>query len=121
MPSTMRAAVLDSLGPVTNFHIRELPVPKPQEGWVRIKVKAFGLNRSELLTRQGHSGDAVTFPRVLGIEATGVIDQDPSGDFLPGQEVMTMMGGMGRTYDGGYAEYVCGPAAQIIPFDSDLG
>jgi NADPH:quinone reductase-like Zn-dependent oxidoreductase len=116
----MRAVVLDAPGAVTNFHIRNLPVPEPRPGWVRIRVKAFGLNRSELLTRQGLSGDAVTFPRVLGIEATGVVDDDPSGTYAPGQTVMTMMGGMGRAYDGGYAEYACVPLGQIIAFTSDL-
>ena len=120
MNSTMRAAVLDAPGPVTNFHIRDLPVPEPKPGWVRIEVKAFGLNRSELLTRQGLSGDAVVFPRVLGIEATGVVDEDPEGVFAPGQKVATMMGGMGRAYDGGYAEYVCVPSGQVIPFTSEL-
>lgn len=119
MTPTMRAAVLDAPGPVTNFHIRDLPIPEPESGWVRIRVKAFGLNRSELLTRQGLSGDAVTFPRVLGIEATGVVDDDPSGTFTQGQKVMTMMGGMGRAYDGGYAEYTCVPLGQVIAFTSD--
>ncbi len=109
MASTMRAAVLDAPGLVTNFRVTDLPIPVPQPGWVRVKVKAFGLNRSELLTRQGHSGDAVTFPRVLGIEATGVVDEDPSGTFEVGQKVMTMMGGMIR----GGTSYV-GMAAAIL-------
>ncbi|MCI1788033.1 MAG: zinc-binding alcohol dehydrogenase family protein [Actinomyces sp.] len=120
MTPTMRAAVLDAPGPVTNFHIRSLPIPEPRPGWVRIRVKAFGLNRSELLTRQGLSGDAVTFPRVLGIEAVGTIDDDPSGTFIRGQQVATMMGGMGRAYDGGYAEYTCVPLSQVIAFTSSL-
>lgn len=51
----------------------ELPEPQPKEGWILIDIKAFGLNRSELYTRQGHSGDAVTLPRVLGIECVGVV------------------------------------------------
>ncbi len=87
---------------------------------MRIRVEAFGLNRSELMTRQGLSGDAVSYPRVLGIEATGVIDADPSGTFAVGQQVMTMMGGMGRAFDGGYAEYTCVPVGQVVPFHSDL-
>ena len=121
MPSdTMRAIVLDKPGSVANLQLRSLPIPRPELGWVRIKVKAFGLNRSELLTRLGHSGDAVTYPRVLGIEAVGVIDYDPAGKLEPGQQVMTMMGGMGRKFDGGYAEYTCVPANQVITFQSDL-
>ncbi|KAB1657715.1 zinc-binding dehydrogenase [Pseudoclavibacter sp. CFCC 11306] len=116
----MRAVVLDAPGPVANLHIRDLPIPVPAPGWVRITVKAFGLNRSELHTRLGFAGPAVTYPRVLGIEATGVIDDDPSGRFARGQQVMTLMGGMGRTFDGGYAQYTCVPVHQVIPFHSAL-
>ncbi len=119
MTATMRAVVLDAPGPVANLHLRELPVPEPAEGWVRIRVRAFGLNRSELHTRLGLA-EGVTFPRVLGIEATGVVDADPSGTFAAGQQVAAMMGGMGRVFDGGYAEYTCVPAAQVIPFKSEL-
>jgi NADPH:quinone reductase len=117
--TVMRAVVLDEPGPVSNLRIRELPVPEPAEGWVRIKVKAFGLNRSELHTRLGLA-EGVTFPRVPGIEATGVVDADPSGTYAAGQQVMTMMGGMGRVFDGGYAEYTCVPLGQIVPFKSEL-
>src|SRR5207244_10748055 len=99
--------------------IRELPVPTPVVGWVLIEVKAFGLNRSELHTRQGLAS-GVTFPRVLGIEAVGVVARCPGGEFPVGQQVATMMGGMGRTFDGGYAEYTCVPASQVIAFASDL-
>jgi NADPH:quinone reductase-like Zn-dependent oxidoreductase len=119
MPDTMRAIVLDAPGPPDALTIRELPVPTPAAGWVLIEVKAFGLNRSELQTRQGLAS-GVTFPRVLGIEAAGVVAQCPGGEFPVGQQVATMMGGMGRTFDGGYAEYSCVPARQVIPFASDL-
>lgn len=118
-PSTMRAAVLDEPGPPDAFRVRELPVPEPDEGWVLIKVEAFGLNRSELHTRLGLA-DGVTFPRVLGIEATGVVVDCPGGELAPGTQVAALMGGMGRTFDGGYAEYTCVPVAQTVPFTSDL-
>jgi NADPH:quinone reductase-like Zn-dependent oxidoreductase len=52
----------------------------------------------------------VTFPRVPGIEAVGVVEECPGGEFAPGQQVAALMGGMGRTFDGGYAEYTCVPA-----------
>ncbi|MEA2685422.1 MAG: NADPH:quinone reductase [Actinomycetota bacterium] len=115
----MRAIVLDAPGPPEALTIRELPIPRPAVGWVLIEVKAFGLNRSELHTRQGLA-TGVTFPRVLGIEATGLVAQCPGGEFDVGHRVVTMMGGMGRTFDGGYAEYTCVPARQVIPFASDL-
>lgn len=119
MGPTMRAAVLSAPGPVENLEVRDVPIPEPGPGWVRIRVRAFGLNRSELHTRLGLAED-VTFPRILGIEATGTIDLDPSGTYAPGQQVATVMGGMGRTFDGGYAEYTCVPIGQVIPFSSDL-
>ena len=84
-----------------------------------IKVRAFGLNRSELHTRLGLA-QGVTFPRVPGIEASGVVADCPGGEFAIGQQVVAMMGGMGRTFDGGYAEYTCVPATQVIAFDSSL-
>src|SRR5882757_1386265 len=119
MTDTMRAIVLDAPGSPDALAIRELPVPTPAAGWVLIEVKAFGLNRSELHTRLGLAS-GVTFPRVLGIEAAGVVAQCPGGEFAVGQHVVTMMGGMGRTFDGGYAEYTCVPTSQVIPFASDL-
>jgi NADPH:quinone reductase len=119
IPSEMRAILLDGPGPPEALAIRELPVPRPERGWVLIKVRAFGLNRSELHTRLGLA-QGVTFPRVLGIEATGVVASCPGGEFSPGQPVMAMMGGMGRVFDGGYAEYTCVPVGQVLSFNSDL-
>ena len=88
------------------------PVPVPVRGQVLIQVKAFGLNRSELFTRQGHSL-GVPFPRVLGIEAVGLVESAPGNEFEKGTTVATAMGGMGRRFDGGYAEYTCVPASQV--------
>ena len=116
----MRAVVLDGPGPPEALRIRDLPVPEPHPGWVLIRVKAFGLNRSELHTRLGLA-QGVTFPRVPGIEATGIVAAAPGGEFEEGRQVVTLMGGMGRTFDGGYAEYTCVPAGQVIPFESELG
>src|SRR3989440_1507380 len=115
----MRAVVLDGPGPPEALRIRELPVPEPRPGWVLIRVKAFGINRSELHTRLGLA-HGVTFPRVPGIEATGVVAAAPGGEFEEAQQVAAMMGGMGRTFDGGYAEFTNVPATQVIPFRSEL-
>ena len=123
---TMRAVVLSQPGGPDNLVLSTLPLPQPPPGWVRIAVRSFGLNRSELHTRLGLS-QGVTFPRVLGIEAVGVIDElhagdpgDQDGSLAPGQQVATVLGGMGRVFDGGYAEYVLVPRQQVIPFKSTL-
>ncbi len=118
-PTSMRAVVLDAPGPPEALQMRELPVPVPAPGQALIKVEAFGLNRSELHTRLGLA-DGVTFPRVLGNEATGTGVSCPGGELAPAQQGAALMGGMGRTYDGGYAEYTCVPVGQIVPFTSEL-
>lgn len=115
----MKAVVLRKPGPPEVLKIEEVPIPKPGQGWVLIKVKAFGLNRSELFTRQGHSPN-VKFPRVPGIEAAGIVEHDPSGRLKPGQIVVTAMGGMGRQFDGSYAQYTCVPAAQVMLIKTSL-
>jgi NADPH:quinone reductase len=119
----MRAVVLSQPGGPENLVLSTLPLPRPRAGWVRIAVRAFGLNRSELHTRLGLS-QGVTFPRVLGIEAVGVIDElaegESDGGLDVGQQVATLLGGMGRVFDGGYAEYVVVPRQQVIPFRSSL-
>jgi NADPH:quinone reductase len=120
MTETMRAVVLAAPGPPEALVLRARPVPTPVHGWVLIRVRAFGLNRSELHTRLGLAGPDVTFPRVPGIEAAGEVAACPGGEFPIGQQVVAMMGGMGRSYDGGYAEYTVVPATQVVPFSSGL-
>lgn len=101
------------------LEIEELPRPEPRAGWVRIRVRAFGLNRSEMYTRQGHS-PSVKFPRVLGIECVGVVDDAGGTDLSIGQTVAALMGEMGRAYDGGYAEYTLVPRDRVLPLRTDL-
>ncbi len=119
MATTMRAVVLSEPGPVDNLQIRDLPIPQPRPGWVRIAVKAFGLNRSELHLRRGLA-EGARFPIVPGIEAVGTVDAGQDTDLRPGQQVAALMGGMGRAFDGGYAEYTVVPRDSVVPFRSDL-
>ncbi|MBV9566868.1 MAG: zinc-binding dehydrogenase [Hyphomicrobiales bacterium] len=109
---TMRAAVIREAGGPEVLKLETRPIPMPKEGKVLIRVKAFGLNRSEQFTRQGHSPN-VRFPRILGIEAVGLVEQAPGHEFRVGDVVATAMGGMGRRFDGSYAEYTCVPATQV--------
>ena len=109
---TMKAAVIYEVGGPEVLKIERRPIPTPQAEEVLIQVKAFGLNRSELFTRQGLS-PGVVFPRVLGIEAVGLVEEAPGKEFTKGEIVATAMGGMGRDFDGGYAEYTCVPASQV--------
>jgi NADPH:quinone reductase-like Zn-dependent oxidoreductase len=109
---TMKAAVIYEAGGPEVLKIESRPIPTPQSGDVLIRVKAFGLNRSELFTRQGFS-PGVVFPRILGIEAVGLVERAPGAEFAAGDVVATAMGGMGRDFDGAYAEYTCVPVTQV--------
>ncbi len=115
----MKAVVIRDAGGPAVLKLETMPIPTPRPGWVLIRVRAFGLNRSELFTRQGHSPN-VTFPRVLGIEAVGEVAAAADGGFREGDTVATAMGGMGRQYDGGYAEYTLVPSGQVQKLRSSL-
>ena len=115
----MRAAVIEEPGGPEALQLQDRPLPKAETGWVLVKVKAFGLNRSELFTRQGHS-PSVQFPRILGIEAVGQVVDAPDGEFTEGQTIATAMGGMGREFDGSYAGYTCVPASQVQALETKL-
>ncbi len=115
----MKAAVTTKTGNPEVIRVKEVPKPEAKSGWVLIKVKAFGLNRSELFTRRGDS-PGVEFPRIQGIECMGIVEEDPSNTYEDGQQVAAIMGGMGRFFDGGYAEYVSVPLEIIFPFESSL-
>ena len=115
----MKAVVIYEAGGPEVLKVEERRVPSPQPGQVLIRVKAIGLNRSEMFTRQGYSPN-VKFPRILGIEAVGVVEGAPGGEFEKGATVATCMGGMGRAFDGGYAEYTCVPANQVQVIKTEL-
>jgi NADPH:quinone reductase-like Zn-dependent oxidoreductase len=115
----MKAIVIHHAGSPDVLKIEERPVPAARDGWVLIRVRAFGLNRSELFSRQGHSPN-VTFPRILGIEAVGTVVEAPGGEFAEGDVVATAMGGMGRAFDGGYAEFTVVPAANVLRLKTNL-
>jgi NADPH2:quinone reductase len=119
MTDTMRAVVIDQPGSAEVLQVRDVPIPTPAPGWVLIHVKAFGLNRSELHFRSGVASSG-SFPRIPGIEAIGVVEEAPGGEFAAGTQVAALMGGMGREFDGGYAQYVSVPASSVVPFTSAL-
>lgn len=115
----MKAAVTTKAGHPDVIEIKEVPVPEIKPGWILIKIKAFGFNRSELFTRRGDS-PGVKFPRIQGIECVGIVENDPSKTYEKGQQIAAIMGGMGRLFDGGYAEYALLPLEILFPFKSKL-
>lgn len=117
----MRAWVVDEPGGPQALRMRSVPDPVAEPGQVCIQIEAFGLNRAEVVTRSGGSGSAVVFPRVLGIECVGTVIDAPATDLDTGQTVAAVMNGMGRAYDGSYAERTVVPRAAVVPLDTSLG
>jgi NADPH:quinone reductase-like Zn-dependent oxidoreductase len=117
----MRAAVAERPEGPDGLVVRDVPRPEPRPGWALVRVESFGLNRSEYMTLRGWSGAAVTFPRILGIECVGVVAAVAQGSAVePGTTVAAVMGGMGRSFDGGYAEYALLPERQLMTITSSL-
>ena len=115
----MKAAITTKAGNPEVIEIQEIATPKVKPGWILINVKAFGLNRSELFTRRGDS-PGVIFPRIQGIECVGIVEEDPSNTYAKGQQVAAIMGGMGRFFEGAYAELTLVPLEIVFPFQSKL-
>ena len=63
---------------------------------------------------------SVTFPRILGIECVGQVAETTRADLEVSQKVVSIMGEMGRAFDGSYAEYVLLPNDQIYTVETNL-
>ena len=115
----MKAWVIREPGGPEKLKLEEVAAPLPRVGWVLVRIRAFGLNRSEWFTRIGDS-PSVKFPRVLGIECVGEVVDAGGLDIDVGSKVAVIMGGMGRQFDGSYAEYTLVPHACVFPVQTTL-
>lgn len=113
----MKAIVRKQFGGPEVLEVTEAPAPALQPGTIQIAVRGFGLNRAELYMRRGEWGEVAA---ISGIECAGQVVADASGRLQPGQTVMALMGGMGRSIAGSYAEFTVAPAANVIAVDSSL-
>ncbi len=113
----MRAILLDKFGGLDSLVYRDIPKPEPKFGEVVIQIKAFGINHAELHMRRGEWAEAAP---VSGIECVGLVDSCPGGELPVGAKVAALMGGLGRTINGSYAEFTRGPASNVTPIESDL-
>ena len=113
----MRAIVIQQYGGLESLVIQELPDPEPKPGHVVIEVKAFGINHAETHMRKGEWAEAA---KVSGIECVGLVESCPDGQFAVGTKVAALMGGMGRTINGSYAEYTRVPATNVMRIESAL-
>ena len=115
----MKAVKIYQAGGPEQLIYQDVPTPDIKESWSLVKIKGFGINHSEIFTREGKS-PSVQFPRILGIECVGEVAQSSTPALAVGQKVVSIMGEMGRAFDGSYAEYVLLPNEQISPVYTDL-
>jgi len=115
----MKAIVMNKSGDVSVLGIQDIDEPKLPIGYIKIKNKAFGINRAEAYFRSGAWGE-VNKPSIPGIEAAGEVVEDNSGNFRIGQKVITVMGGLMLARDGSYAEYVIAPASNVLAVETTL-
>jgi NADPH:quinone reductase len=113
----MRAILRKQFGGPDVLEIRDIPEPEPKVGQVVIEVKAFGLNHAELHMRKGEWAEIAD---VSGIECVGIVKSCPGGEFPLGAKVAALMGGLGRTINGSYAEYTRAPVSNVALIDADL-
>jgi NADPH2:quinone reductase len=114
---TMRAIVLEKFGGLDSLVYSDIPKPLPKDGEVVIQVRGFGLNHAEMHMRRGEWAEAA---EVSGIECVGIVDACPGGEFPAGAKVAALMGGLGRTINGSYAEYTRVRAANVALIESGL-
>jgi len=117
----MKAVILHKTGSSDVLKLSNVPIPEVKSDWLLVKIKAFGINHSELILRQ-FEGDApyIQLPRIMGIECVGEIVDPSNTRFKVGEKVVALMGGMGRTFDGSYAEYALLPAKNVFTIDTNL-
>lgn len=121
IPETMKALKIDRVTRGVDAELCEIPVPEPKPGWVLVKVEAFGLNNSERLVRLEEIGQPWIAPAVVpGIECAGVVVHGSDTDLVPGDRVIACMGGMGREFDGSYAEYALLPRKNVVLVPEDI-
>ena len=117
----MKAVLLNQITPAEQVALTEVEVPKVQPGWVLVKVKAFGMNHSEQILRLSEiEADYIRKPIIPGIECVGEVADTSDSGLTVGQKVIAMMGGMGRSFHGSYAEYALLPVSHVFAVESGL-
>src|SRR6476620_11077046 len=112
----MRAIVLAKFGGLDSLVIKHIPEPEPKAGHVVIQVKAVASNHAEIHMRRGEWAEAAP---VSGIECVGIVKSCPGGEFPIGAKVAALMGGLGRTINGSYAELTRAPVSNVALIEAD--
>lgn len=117
----MRAVLLSEPTAANEVQFTECMIPEVKAGWVLIKIHAFGMNHSEQILRQHEiKADYISKPIIPGIECVGEIADASDSGFVKGQKVISLMGGMGRSFNGSYAEYALLPTHHVFAVNSNL-
>ena len=117
----MRAVVLTGRCEAADMKVSEIPVPAVVPGWVLVKIHAAGLNHSEALLRMFEiENDYIRKPIVPGIECVGEVEDPSDSGLAKGDRVVALMGGMGRSFNGSYAEYALLPATNVFKVETDM-
>lgn len=117
----MKTVMIEKITPAKEIMLTDIPVPEVRSGWALIKVKAFGLNHSEQILRHEEiEASYIQKPVIPGIECVGEIADPCDTRFAKGQKVCALMGGMGRSFNGSYAEYALLPEHHIFTIKTDL-
>ncbi len=118
----MKAVLIHDITPAEHVALTEVPVPPAEPGWVLVKVQAFGMNHSEQILRMSEiRAPYIQKPVIPGIECAGTVAETAGESrFVKGQKVIAMMGGMGRSFHGSYAEYALLPEHHVFAVESSL-
>ena len=121
LETSMKAVVLTKPCKAEEMRLSDIPIPEVRPGWALVKIRAFGINHSEVLLRQFEiSQDYIRKPIDPGIECVGEVADPSDSGFSKGQRVIALMGGMGRSFNGSYAEYALLPVSHLFPIESSL-
>ncbi len=117
----MKAVLLDRITEGKDIVLSEFPIPAVRPGWALVKVRAFGLNHSEKLLRLNEiRANYIQKPIIPGIECVGEVADPSDSGFAVGQKIVALMGGMGRSFHGSYAEYALLPRRIVFAVESEL-
>ncbi|MHC1786386.1 MAG: zinc-binding dehydrogenase [Christensenellales bacterium] len=117
----MKAVVLIVPTKGADLALIQYAVPAVKPGWVLVRIHAFGLNHSEQILRLSEiKASHINKPIIPGIECAGEIADASDTAFRKGQKVISLMGGMGRSFNGSYAEFALLPAHHVFAVETDL-
>ena len=117
----MKAVVLEETCKANELKVSEVPIPKVKDDWLLVKVIGFGINRAEIVLRDYEADeDYINLPVIPGIECVGEVIDPSNSKLNKGDKIVALMGGMGRTFDGGYAEFALLPFRNVFKIDDDV-